>query len=92
MFWEFLVIHIIYQLAYLNIFLMRMSLPQEGTHSSRELTYSGAVAGGPGGAMAPPIVKTRRKIVNVVGNCRKNVNVVGNCQSCRREGGGGGGG
>ena len=55
---------------------MRMSLPQEGTHSSRGLTYSGA--GGPGGAMAPPIVETRRKIVNVVGNC----------QSCRREGGG----
>ena len=26
---------------------MRMSLPQEGTHSSRGLTYSGAVAGGP---------------------------------------------
>ena len=52
------------------------------------------------GAMAPPIVETRRKIVNVVGNCRKIVNVVGNCrkivnvvgncQSCRREGGGGG--
>ena len=40
------------------------------------------------GAMAPPIVETRRKIVNVVGNCRKIVNVVGNCQSCRREGGG----
>ena len=39
------------------------------------------------GAMAPPIVETRRKIVNVVGNCRKIVNVVGNCQSCRREGG-----
>jgi hypothetical protein len=36
------------------------------------------VAGGPGGAMASPIVETRRKIVNVVGNC----------QSCRREGGG----
>ena len=69
---------------------MRMSLPQEGTHSSRGLTYSGAVAGGPGGAMAPPIVETRRKIVNVVGNCRKIVTVVGNCQSCRREGGGGG--
>ena len=78
---------------------MRMSLPQEGTHSSRGLTYSGDVAGGPGGAMAPPIVETRRKIVNVVGNCRKIVNVVGNCrnivnvvgncQSCRREGGGG---
>jgi hypothetical protein len=77
---------------------MRMSLPQEGTHSSRGLTYSGAVAGGPGGAMAPPSVETRRKIVNVVGNCRKIVNVVGNCrnivnvvgncQSCRREGGG----
>ena len=66
---------------------MRMSLPQEGTHSSRGLTYSGAVAGGPGRAMAPPIVETRRKIVNVVGNCRKIVNVVGNCQSCRREGG-----
>ena len=30
---------------------MRMSLPQEGTHSSRGLTYSGAVAGGPGGGM-----------------------------------------
>ena len=44
------------------------------------------------GAMAPPIVETRRKIVNVVGNCRKIVNVVGNCQSCRREEGGGGGG
>ena len=29
--------------------------------------------------MAPPIVETRRKIVNVVGNC----------QSCRRGGGGG---
>ena len=40
------------------------------------------------GAMAPLIVETRRKIVNVVGNCRKIVNVVGNCQSCRREGGG----
>ena len=39
------------------------------------------------GTMAPPIVETRRKIVNVVGNCRKIVNVVGNCQSCRREGG-----
>ena len=26
---------------------MKMSLPQEGTHSSRGLTYSGAVAGGP---------------------------------------------
>ena len=40
---------------------------------------SGAVAGG---AMPPPpIVETRRKIVNVVGNC----------QSCRREGGGVGG-
>ena len=60
---------------------MRMSLPQEGTHSSRGLTYSGAVAGG---AMAPPIVETRRKIVNVVGNCRKIVSVVRNCQSCRR--------
>jgi hypothetical protein len=35
---------------------------------------SGAVARG---AMAPPIVETRRKIVNVVGNC----------QSCRRGGG-----
>ena len=48
---------------------MRMSLPQEGTHSSRGLSYSGAVAGGPGGGggMAPPIVETRRKIVNVVG-------------------------
>ena len=46
---------------------MRMSLPQEGTHSSRGLTYSGVVAGGPGGAMAPPIVETSRKIVNVVG-------------------------
>jgi hypothetical protein len=80
MFWEFLAIHIIYLLLYLNIFFMRMSLPQERTHSSRGLTYSGAVAGGPGGAMAPPIVETRRKIVNVVGNC----------QSCRREGGGGG--
>ena len=67
---------------------MRMSLPQEGTHSSRGLTYSGAVAGG---AMAPPIVETRRKIVNVVGNCRKIVSVVRNCQSCRRDGGGGGG-
>ena len=41
------------------------------------------------GGMAPPIIETRRKIVNVVGNCRKIVNVVGNCQSCRREGGGG---
>ena len=60
---------------------MRMSLPQEGIHSSRGLTYSGAVAGGPGGAMAPPIVETRRKIVNVVGNCRKIVNVVGNCRN-----------
>ena len=29
---------------------------------------------GPGGGMAPPIVET----------CRKIVNVVGNCQSCRR--------
>ena len=53
---------------------MRMSLPQERTHSSRGLyTYSGAVAGGTRG----------RKIVNVVGNCRKIVNVVGNCQRCR---------
>ena len=43
--------------------------------------------GGQGGGMVPPIVETRRKIVNVVGNCRKIVNVVGNCQSCRREGG-----
>ena len=70
---------------------MRMSLPQERTHSSRGLyTYSGAVAGGTrGGAMAPPIVETRRKIVNVVGNCRKIVNVVGNCQRCRRGVGGG---
>ena len=75
----------------LNIFLMRMSLPQERTHSSRGLyTYSGAVVGGDqGGAMAPPIVETRRKIVNVVGNCRKIVNVVGNCQRCRRGLGGG---
>jgi hypothetical protein len=48
---------------------------------------SGAVAGGARGAMAPLIVETRRKIVNVVGNCRKIVNVVGNCQSCRRGGG-----
>ena len=70
---------------------MRMSLPQERTHSSRGLyTYSGAVVGGDqGGAMAPPIVETRRKIVNVVGNCRKIVNVVGNCQRCRRGLGGG---
>ena len=59
---------------------MRMSLPQDQWRRGR----------GPGGAMAPPIVKTRRKIVNVVGNCRKIVNVVGNCQSCRREGGWGG--
>ena len=54
---------------------------------------SGAVAGGggPGGAIyGPPIVETRREIVNVVGNCRTIVNVVGNCQSCRRGGGGGG--
>jgi hypothetical protein len=49
---------------------------------------SGAVAGGGRGAMAPPIVETRRKIANVVGNCRKIVKVVGNCQSCRRGGGG----
>jgi hypothetical protein len=42
-----------------------------------------------GGGHGPPIVETRRKIVNVVGNCRKIVNVVGNCQSCRRGGGGG---
>jgi hypothetical protein len=34
--------------------------------------------------MAPPIVETRRKIVNVVGNFRTIVNVVGNCQSWRR--------
>ena len=40
--------------------------------------------GDQGGAMAPPIVETHRKIVNVVGNCRKIVNVVGNCQRCRR--------
>ena len=47
---------------------MRMSLPQERTHSSRGLyTYSGAVVGGDqGGAMAPPIVETRRKIVKDV--------------------------
>ena len=38
--------------------------------------------------MAPPIVETRRKIVNVVGNCQNIVNVVGNCESCRRGGGG----
>ena len=44
--------------------------------------------GGPGGAMAPPIVEARRKIANVVGNCRKIVKVVGNCQSCRWGGGG----
>ena len=45
-----------------------------------QVNYSGAVAGGArGGGMAPPIVETRRKIVNVVGNC----------QSCRRGGGGG---
>ena len=49
--------------------------------------------GGQGGGPWLPllIVETRRKIVNVVGNCRKIVNVVRNCQSCRREGGGGGG-
>ena len=33
------------------------------------------------GAMAPPIVETRRKIVNVVGNCRK---LSENCQCCRK--------
>ena len=48
---------------------------------------SGAVAEGGGrGSYAPPIVETRRKIVNVVGNCRKIVNVVGNCQRCRPGG------
>ena len=41
----------------------------------------------PGGAW-PPIVETRRKIANVVGNCWKIVKFVGNCQSCRRGGGG----
>ena len=46
--------------------------------------------GGGQGGHDPPIVETRRKIVNVVGNCRKIVNVVGNCQSCRRGGGEGG--
>ena len=77
---------------------MRMSLPQEGTHSSlRGLTYSGAVAPARGGHGSPycwdpseNVVGNCRKIVNVVGNCRNIVNVVGNCQSCRREGGGGG--
>ena len=49
--------------------------------------YSGAVAGGGvRGGHGPPIVETRRKIVNVVGNCRKIDNVVGNCQSV--DGGG----
>ena len=32
--------------------------------------------GGAGGGHAPPIVETRRKIANVVGNCRKIVKVV----------------
>ena len=35
---------------------MRMSLPQERTHSSRGLYTYSAWPGGPGGAMAPPIV------------------------------------
>ena len=46
---------------------MRMSLPQEGTHSSRGLTYSGAVARGPWGAMAPPIVQSRSQSMPVRG-------------------------
>ena len=49
-----------------------------------------AGGGGQGGPWPPPIVETRRKIANVVGNCRKIVKVVRNCQSCRRGGGGGG--
>ena len=40
------------------------------------------------GRHGPPIVETRRKIANVVGNSRKIVKVVRNCQSCRRGGGG----
>jgi hypothetical protein len=49
---------------------------------------SGAVAGegGQGGPWPLLLFETRRKIVNVVGNCRKIVNVVGNCQSCRGGG------
>ncbi len=39
-----------------------------------QLQWRRGRGGGQGGAMAPPIVETRRKIVNVVGNC----------QSCRR--------
>ena len=35
---------------------MRMSLPQEGTHSSGGLTHSGAVAGGPGGGAWLPLL------------------------------------
>ena len=46
---------------------MRMSLPQESihTHQGGLLTVA-PWPGGQGGAMAPPIVETRRKIVNVV--------------------------
>jgi hypothetical protein len=46
-------------------------------HNSRNFwgIHSGAVAGGPGGH-GPPIVETRPKIVNVVGNCRKIVKAV----------------
>ena len=62
---------------------------------SYELLYliSGHVAEGGarvgGGEACPPIFVTRRKIVNVAGNCRKIVNVVGNCQNFRRGVGGG---
>ena len=64
---------------------------------SYELLYliSGHVAEGRGarvgGEACPPIFETRRKIVNVAGNCRKIVNVVGNCQNFRRGVGWGGG-
>jgi hypothetical protein len=46
-----------------------------------------SVAPWPEGPWTPLLFETRRRIVNVVGNCRKIVNVVGNCQSCRQGGG-----
>ena len=71
---------------FFNFFLPCLMLSYTNFPISSFTIPSGAVAGGAvaggavaGGAMAPPpIVETRRKIVNVVGNC----------QSCRREGGG----
>ena len=55
-----------------------VSQPGYPNYNLGQNPFSGAVAGGGQGVCPHPIVETRRKIVNVVGNC----------QSCRRWGGG----